>query len=383
MQNQSDYQELFALTRDLISFKSITPLDAGCLDYIQNYLSLLGFNFTRLDRNKTTNLIASLGDTNTQAIVAFAGHVDVVPTGDSAKWRHNPFELVEENDYLYGRGISDMKGALAAFLYACRKLVSANQQQKKAIMLLLTSDEEGSGVDGTPVMVEYLKQKNIVLDYCIVGEPTSITQIGDVVKIGRRGSLNCHIEVLGKQGHVAYPHLAQNPIHEFAPVLNELVSSTWDNGNEYFPPTQLQITNINAGLGVDNVTPYNLHVKLNLRYNNLHTSDTLQQQITAILNKHHFKYNIRWQNSAKPFLSSNGRLCQIITAAVKQHSGVNTKLSTDGGTSDARFLIEVSKEILELGLTNKYIHQVDERIHKDELVTLSNVYYSYLQAGIE
>jgi succinyl-diaminopimelate desuccinylase len=384
MQNSSNYQQLFNLSKDLIAFKSITPSDAGCLEYIQNYLATLGFTFTRLDRNKTSNLIATYGNLKAAtSVFAFAGHVDVVPTGDGLKWKHNPFTLVEEDNLLYGRGIGDMKGAIAAFLVACSSYISnTNIPQDNAIMILLTSDEEGSGVDGMPVIVDYLKQNSINLKYCIVGEPTSINTIGDTVKIGRRGSLNCHAEIIGKQGHVAYPSLAINPIHNFSKVLDELITTSWDNGNQYFPPTQLQITNINSGLGVDNVIPYNLHVRFNLRYNNLHTAESLEKKITQLFDKHQLKYNTSWINSAQPFISTQGKLSKVVAEAIKRETAIDTQFSTDGGTSDARILIAVSSEILELGLTNQSIHQINEYIHKDELVSLSNIYYDIIAGSL-
>lgn len=368
--------KLLELARKLISFKSISPNQDGCLDYIQDYLTNLGFTTTRLDRGNTSNLIALIG--TQQPIFAFAGHIDVVPPGDINKWPSDPFVLEEKNGLLYGRGIGDMKGAVAAFLIAVAHYLSHAQLTDKSIAILLTSDEEGAATDGTIVMVEYLKQQGITLDYCLLGEPTSVNKLGDVIKIGRRGSLTGKLEIVGKQGHIAYPELCRNPIHMFAEALLELSKISWDNGNEYFPATTLQFANLNAGLGVDNVVPGTLYTSFNFRYNNLHTAESLSKRFTDILDQHQLPYKIKWNNSAKPFLTIPGRLIAVISDAIKHQQSITPQLKTDGGTSDGRFLVEVAKELVECGLSNMHIHQVGENICKTDLFDLANLYYIIL-----
>jgi succinyl-diaminopimelate desuccinylase len=401
--------ELLNLTKQLIGFKSITPHQAGSIDFIQAYLEDLKFKTIRLDRNDTSNLFAIWEYTDSEInqntaktlkpIIAFAGHVDIVPTGDITKWQFDPFELTEHNGLLYGRGIADMKGAIASFMYATHEYINSIKTQKHiknlvnnntqnnsniAIAFAITSDEEGHAVDGTPVIVEYLKQQNITLDYCIIGEPSCFNVLGDVIKVGRRGSLTAHLEILGKQGHVAYPELCTNPIHKFAPALNELSSTRWDNGNEcneYFPATSLQFTNINSGIGVNNVVPNNLLTDFNLRYNTSISPDSIKEKVYNILNKYELQYNITWNHSAAPFLAKHGKLLKAVTEAIELQSwnnGITPLLKTDGGTSDGRFLIEVCHELLEFGLNNKYIHQINESIKTSDLLQLTQVYHTVL-----
>jgi len=364
--------ELLKITKDLVSFKSISPFQDGSIDYVEEYLKNLGFVTSRHDKNDTANLIAKFGDK--APIFAFAGHVDVVPAGDLSKWTYDPFVLSSYNNRLYGRGIGDMKGAIAAFMFAVNELLKQVKSINGSIMLLITSDEEAAATDGTTVMVEYLKQNKITLDYCLVGEPTSVDNLGDVIKVGRRGSLTGHLEVIGLQGHIAYPDLCKNPIHLFADALKELTSAKWDDGNEFFPATSLQFANLNSGLGVDNVIPGSLFASFNFRYNNFHSSDSLIKQVEDILNKHNLKYNIRWRNSAKPFYTKPGRLNKIVADTISEELKVTPQLKTDGGTSDGRFLVEVSTELLEFGLSNKYIHQINENINEDDLFALAKTY---------
>ncbi|MFN8769328.1 MAG: succinyl-diaminopimelate desuccinylase [Neisseriaceae bacterium] len=373
MLTTNESERLLELTQNLIGFKSITPNDAGCLDFIQEYLSELGFKFVRVNRNDTSNLIATYGDITNLPIFAFAGHIDVVPPGDVKKWETDPFVLEEKDNHLYGRGIADMKGAIASFIIACENYIESKPDDK-AIVILLTSDEEGSGIDGTPVIVDYLKEKNIRIKHCIVGEPSSIDIVGDVIKVGRRGSITGGLELYGKQGHVAYPHLCENPIHLFASAMAELTSIKWDNGNEYFPPTSFQFTNINSGLGVDNVIPGILRARFNFRYNELQTLTSIRDKVIAILNKYSLQYQLTWTNSAKPFRTKDGKLNSVTINAIKQIMNIEVEKRTDGGTSDGRFLVEVCDELLELGLSSKYIHQVSEHIPKSDLVNLANVY---------
>ncbi len=364
--------KLLKITKDLVSFKSISPFQDGSIDYVEEYLKNLGFVTSRHDKNDTANLIAKFGDK--APIFAFAGHVDVVPAGDLSKWTYDPFVLSSYNNRLYGRGIGDMKGAIAAFMFAVNELLKQVKSINGSIMLLITSDEEAAATDGTTVMVEYLKQNKITLDYCLVGEPTSVDNLGDVIKVGRRGSLTGHLEVIGLQGHIAYPDLCKNPIHLFADALKELTSAKWDDGNEFFPATSLQFANLNSGLGVDNVIPGSLFASFNFRYNNLHSSDSLIKKVEDILNKHNLKYNIRWRNSAKPFYTKPGRLNKIVADTISEELKVTPQLKTDGGTSDGRFLVEVSTELLEFGLSNKYIHQINENINEDDLFALAKTY---------
>lgn len=383
--NLKSSESLLNVISKLIEFKSVTPNHAGSFEFIEEYLSKLGFNLIRVDRGSTANLIAYYGDIKNNPVMAFAGHVDVVPPGDIHKWLHDPFTLTEFDGRYFGRGICDMKGSIAAFICAVENLLIGSIKEhnkekfkKNSLMLLLTSDEEGSGIDGTPVMVDYLKKHNIRLKYCLVGEPTSNQISGDVIKVGRRGSLTARAQVFGKQGHVAYPHLCKNPIHEFAPFLAELTTTRWDSGNEFFPPTNLQITNINAGVGVSNVIPGNLLVELNLRYNNEFKVEDLQNRISAIFDRCGLKYDIVWTNSAQPFLTRGIELIRIAQESILEVTGVVTELKTDGGTSDGRFLIEVSDELIELGLSNQMAHKVNESVLIKDLHDLYLIYYLML-----
>ncbi len=372
-----DQQKILEITSKLISFKSISPHQAGCIDYLQGLLSKIGFTITRLDRNETSNIVAMIG--NDGPLFAYAGHIDVVPSGDLDKWTFDPFTLGDRDGWLYGRGIADMKGGIAAFIGAVTKYIQTDFDPNKArITLLITSDEESSAVDGTPVMVEYLKSQDIIIDYCLIGEPSAKENLGDIIKIGRRGSLTGYIEVFGKQGHIAYPDECINPIHGFTPALNELIKVQWDNGNNMFPPTSLQVVNINSGLGVANVIPNSLTANFNFRYNNLHNALDLEQKVAVILDKHNIQYAIRWVYSAKPFYTKPGKLLQVIDQSIKQQLNLTPQQKTDGGTSDGRFLIDISHEIIEFGLSNIYIHQIDERIKTKDLYNLADTYFLIL-----
>jgi len=372
-----DQKKLFDLTSKLISFQSISPNQAGCIDYLQQILTDIGFTVTRLDKNNTSNFIAKIGVSG--PIFAYAGHVDVVPTGDLNEWSFDPFTLTPANNELFGRGIADMKGSIAAFIIAVEQFIQNDFNPNDGqIAILITSDEESSAVDGTPVMVDYLKSEGITIDYCLVGEPSSENILGDTIKVGRRGSLTGYIKVNGKQGHIAYPESCINPIHTFIPALNELISTKWDNGNEIFPPTGLQFANINCGLGVTNVIANTLTANFNFRYNNLHNASDLKQKVVAILDKYAVNYAVEWTNSANPFYSKPGKLRQVITDSIKQQLNLMPAQKTDGGTSDGRFLIEVCTEIVEFGLSNKHIHQIDERIKAKDLDNLANTYYLIL-----
>lgn len=369
-------KELLDITRQLISYKSISPYQAGSIDFVEQYLKNLGFETTLLNRGETSNIIARYG--NTAPIFAYAGHVDVVPTGDIKKWAFDPFELTEHDGKLFGRGIGDMKGSIAGFLFAVKKFLQKNQTFPGSIMLLITSDEEAAATDGTIVMVDYLKEQNITIDYCLLGEPTSVDLLGDVIKVGRRGSLTGHLEIIGQQGHIAYPDLCKNPIHLFASALNELTTTVWDSGNEYFPATSFQFANLNSGLGVDNVIPGSLFCSFNFRYNNLHTAIGLQDTVEAILNKHNLEFKVKWKNSAQPFHTTPGQLIEAVKESIQETLGRTTIPKTDGGTSDGRFLVHICTELLEFGLSNKYIHQINENINHPDLYDLSNTYLTIL-----
>ncbi|MEN9391309.1 MAG: hypothetical protein RL017_607, partial [Pseudomonadota bacterium] len=348
----------------------------GSIDFIENYLTELNFSTIRLDQNDTANLIAQIG--NTGPVFAFAGHVDVVPIGELSKWFFDPFTLTFKDGSLYGRGIADMKGAIASFLIASKKFLQEKPNFPGSIMFLITSDEEASGIDGTPVIVKYLQEQKIKIDYCLLGEPTSVNNLGDMVKIGRRGSLNARIEINGVQGHIAYPRLLQNPIHLFAPALLQLSTLEFDRGNEHFPATELQFSNLNAGLGVTNVVPGKLTATFNIRYNNMQTVEALQKKVIAILEQNNLKYNISWSNSAVPFFTGKKFLVKTVEESIQEVLNKSAVLATDGGTSDGRFLVDVCDELVEFGLTNKYIHHINENIPSGDLLSLSETYFTIL-----
>ena len=371
--NVVEDNRLIKVLADLVAFESVTPNSAGSLEYIECFVTKLGAGCVYVNRNQTSNLIVTIG--NGDRILAFAGHVDVVPPGDSAKWINgNPYQLHVDGDLIIGRGVADMKGAIAAFLLALEQFVAVTDLSQYKIMLLLTSDEEGGAHDGTILMVDYLKQNQIQLNYCLVGEPSCVDVIGDTIKVGRRGSLTGSLVVNGKQGHIAYPHLCDNPIHSFAPAMSELSSKIWDNGNEFFPASSLQFANISSGLGVTNVIPGQLTTNFNFRYNTNHSVDSLKQEVLAILNKYKLNYDLSWQHSANPFLTKVGSLIELSRQAINQVCGVNVACKTDGGTSDGRFLIEVSDEIIEFGLRNASIHQLNEATSVSDLTKLASIY---------
>lgn len=367
-------QSTLKILKDLIKFPSLTPDAAGSLDYIQEFITNIGGKFKRIDSNGTTNLIAEIG-TGTK-IFAFAGHVDVVPTGDANQWPNaTPFELQEQNGRLIGRGTVDMKGAIAAFMAAMHDFVLAKPDiSKYKIMLLITSDEEGDADDGTIKMVEKLQQEQIRLDYCLVGEPTSASQLGDTIKVGRRGSLTGELTVIGLQGHVAYPDLCINPIHKALPALTELVQVKLDDGNEYFPPTSLQFANLNAGVGARNVIPGQLTANFNFRYNPIQTAESLKSTVVQVLDKYNLNYQITWRHSANPFLTTIGEMVAVAKNAVSEICGIDAQLKTDGGTSDARFLIAISNELIELGLLNATAHKINEYTTLSDLGQLTAIY---------
>ena len=367
-----------ALTRDLIARRSLTPDDAGCQALIQARLVPLGFQCETLVSNGVTNLWARRG---TRApLVCFAGHTDVVPTGPLDGWHSDPFEPVERDGYLYGRGAADMKGSLAAFVTAIEGFLATCAEPAGSIALLITSDEEGPSVDGTVKVVERLAARGERIDYCVVGEPSSVDALGDMIKNGRRGTLSGTLVVKGVQGHIAYPHLARNPIHLAAPLIAELAQTSWDSGNEYFPPTSWQCSNIHAGTGATNVIPGTLEVMFNFRHAPDSTRESLMQRFEDIVRKHGVEHEIRWTGSGKPFLTRRGRLVDAATQSIRDVTGRVPELSCTGGTSDGRFIADICPELVELGPVNATIHQLNERVLVSDLEPLSAIYRGILES---
>lgn len=365
------------LTKQLIARPSLTPNDEGCLEIIGERLTPLAFKLEKMRHGDVDNLYAKRG--NSGPIVCFAGHTDVVPTGPVERWDSAPFTPTIRDGLLYGRGASDMKGSIAAFITATEKFVAEFPQHRGAIALLLTSDEEGVAVDGTVRVVEALQARGETLDYCIVGEPTSVSITGDTIKNGRRGSLSGTLTVKGVQGHIAYPHLVKNPIHLAAPAIAELAATTWDQGNEYFPPTSWQISNIRGGTGATNVVPGTVEILFNFRHSTASTTEELKQKVHAILDKHQLEYDLLWEMSGKPYLTPRGSLVDAVSNAIKQVQGIDTELSTSGGTSDGRFIADICPQVLELGPLNATIHKLNECVAVADLTALSEIYYLTLR----
>jgi len=361
------------LAKQLIARKSLTPNDDGCLDLIAARLAPLGFRLERMPHGAVDNLWARRG--TTAPLICFAGHTDVVPTGPLEKWGSDPFTPTVRNGMLYGRGASDMKGSLAAFVTAIENFVAAHPQHRGSIALLLTSDEEGIAVDGTARVVDTLKARHETIDYCIVGEPTSVNRTGDTIKNGRRGSLSGTLIVRGVQGHIAYPHLVKNPIHLAAPAIAELAATVWDEGNEYFPPTSFQISNIKGGTGATNVVPGTVEILFNFRHSTASTVESLKTRFTAVLDRHQLEYDLQWENSSgKPYLTPRGGLVDAVAEAIRQVTGLTTELSTSGGTSDGRFIADICPQLIELGPLNATIHKIDECVAVADLDVLSEIY---------
>ncbi len=361
------------LTQQLIARPSLTPLDEGCLHIIGQRLEKIGFKLEMIRCGEVDNLWARRG--NSGKLLCFAGHTDVVPTGPLDKWHSPPFTPTIRDGMLYGRGAADMKGSLAAFVTSIEKFVAAHPQHEGSIALLLTSDEEGVATDGTVRVVEVLKARGEKMDYCIVGEPTAVSKTGDTIKNGRRGSLSGLLTVKGKQGHIAYPHLVKNPIHLAAPAIAEMAATVWDNGNEYFPPTSWQISNIHGGTGASNVVPGTVEIQFNFRFSTASTVDELKAKVHAILDKHGLEYDLPWSLSGKPFLTPRGNLVDAVSAAIKTVTGIDTDLSTTGGTSDGRFIADICPQLVELGPVNATIHQLNECVSVADLDILSEIYF--------
>ncbi|MEO6565921.1 MAG: succinyl-diaminopimelate desuccinylase [Casimicrobiaceae bacterium] len=366
-----------ALARELIALRSVTPDDAGCQQHLRARLAPLGFDCATIASNGVTNLWARRG--STRPLICFAGHTDVVPTGPLGEWDSDPFVPTQRDGYLYGRGAADMKGSIAAFVTAIEGFVAAHPQAGGSIALLITSDEEGPSVDGTVKVVEKLAAAGEHLDYCIVGEPSSVDLLGDMIKNGRRGTLSGMLTVKGIQGHIAYPHLARNPIHLAAPVLAELAATTWDAGNEYFPPTTWQCSNIHAGTGANNVIPGTLEVTFNFRHSTASTRESLVQRFEEVLRRHGLDYDLNWTGWGKPFLTARGKLVEVAEASIRSVTGRGTHLSCTGGTSDGRFIADICAEIVELGPVNATIHKLNERVLIADLEPLSAIYLGMLE----
>lgn len=366
------------LTRALIERRSVTPEDGGCQALLATRLAAAGFRCEDASAGGVTNLWARRG--SERPLLCFAGHTDVVPPGPLAQWQSDPFVPAERDGRLYGRGAADMKSSIAAFVTALEQFVAERPRHSGSIALLITSDEEGPALHGTAHVVERLKARGESIDYCIVGEPSSTSALGDVVRNGRRGSLSGKLRVRGVEGHIAYPHLAKNPVHALAPALAELVATRWDEGNEHFPPTSFQVSNVHAGVGVTNVIPGSLELDFNFRYSTESTDRALRERLEGILHKHGLDYAIDWTLGGKPFLSRPGRLLEAVSGAIRAHTGRAPQLSTAGGTSDGRFIIDICPEIVEFGPVNASIHKLNEHIALAELEQLPRIHLDILRA---
>lgn len=366
-----------ALATQIIARPSLTPDDAGCMEIIAERLKPLGFSIEYINRNGVTNLWARRG--TAKPLFVFAGHTDVVPTGPLDQWHSDPFVPTLRDGMLYGRGAADMKGSLAAFVTSVEDFVAARPQHAGSIAFLLTSDEEGDATDGTVAVTEALRARGEAMDYCIVGEPTAVNALGDTVKNGRRGSLSGKLTVKGVQGHIAYPHLAKNPIHLAAPAIAELAQTVWDEGNEFFPPTTWQISNIHGGTGATNVIPGHVDLLFNFRFATASTPEGLQARVHDILDRHGLQYELKWTLGAKPFLTGRGALVDSALAAIREETGIAAELSTTGGTSDGRFIAEICPQVVEIGPVNATIHKIDECVEAAALPRLSAIYRRILE----
>ncbi|MBI1890772.1 MAG: succinyl-diaminopimelate desuccinylase [Burkholderiales bacterium] len=366
-----------ALTEELISLSSVTPEDKGCQARLIELLAPLGFACETIQSGDVTNLWARKG--TAQPLIVFAGHTDVVPTGPLEQWQSNPFKPTQRDGKLYGRGAADMKTSIAAMVVAVEEFLATHADHKGSIGFLITSDEEGPATDGTVVVCDKLKARGEQLDYCIVGEPTSANQLGDMIKNGRRGTMSGKLTVRGIQGHIAYPQLARNPIHQAAPALAELVAEKWDEGNEYYLPTSWQMSNIHGGTGASNVIPGEVVIDFNFRFSTASTPEGLQKRVHAILDKHGLEYDLKWTVGGLPFLTPRGSLSEALSKAIKAEAGIDTELSTTGGTSDGRFIARICPQVIEFGPPNASIHKIDEHIELRYIDPLKNIYRRTLE----
>tara|TARA_B110000046_G_scaffold183397_1_gene219452 strand:- start:1951 stop:3084 length:1134 start_codon:yes stop_codon:yes gene_type:complete len=364
------------LTKDLIARSSVTPDDKGCQQVMIERLEAIGFVVDKLRFDDVDNFWAVRGQSG--PILCFAGHTDVVPTGPESNWTYPPFKPTEHEGQLYGRGAADMKGSLAAMIVAVEQFVAEHPNHSGRIAFLITSDEEGIAANGTVKVVKWLQEQGITPEYCLVGEPSSTHQCGDVIKNGRRGSLGCAMRIKGKQGHVAYPHLASNPIHNATPALTDLAAEVWDQGNQFFPATSFQISNIHGGTGVTNVIPGELEVVFNFRFSTEVTEQILRQRTEAILDKHGLDYQMTWTLNGQAFLTAEGKLVEAAVTSIQAVTGLEAELSTAGGTSDGRFIAPMGTQVVELGPVNASIHQVDENVNIADLDILTNIYQTLL-----
>lgn len=366
-----------SLAEDLIALTSVTPTDAGCQQRLVSILTPLGFNCETIQSGDVTNLWARRG--TEQPLLVFAGHTDVVPTGPIEQWQSHPFAPTQRDGKLYGRGAADMKTSIAAMAVATEEFIAEHPDHKGSIAFLITSDEEGPATDGTVVVCDTLKARGEQLDYCVVGEPTSSKTLGDMIKNGRRGTMSGRLAVKGIQGHIAYPHLAKNPIHLALPALAELASEVWDQGNEYYLPTSWQVSNIHGGTGASNVIPGEVVIDFNFRFSTASTSDGLQQRVHAILDRHGLDYELKWTVGGQPFLTPKGTLSGALAAAIEAETGIEPELSTSGGTSDGRFIAQICPQVIEFGPPNASIHKIDEHIELRHIEPLKNIYRRTLE----
>ncbi|MFU8896398.1 MAG: succinyl-diaminopimelate desuccinylase [Gammaproteobacteria bacterium] len=369
--------KVLELTRALVSRASITPEDAGCQDLLIDRLAALGFHIERMRIGDVDNFWARRGDAG--PVFCFAGHTDVVPTGPAEAWRSPPFEPTERDGCLWGRGTADMKASLAAMVVACEEFLAIRPEPAGSIAFLITSDEEGPAQDGTRAVVETLEARGEKIDWCLVGEPSSRERLGDMLRIGRRGSLSGDLLVSGVQGHVAYPESAINPLHKLAPVLAELVSLQWDAGNAAFPPSSFQLTNLHAGTGFRNVIPGSAELKFNIRYSTEQSFEGLQARIHAVLDRHDLDYEVAWRDAGRPFVTGPGEFLEAVRQVVRDVAGVDPELSTGGGTSDGRFIAPTGAAVVELGPLNASIHKIDEHVRIADLEPLKDLYLGVLQ----
>jgi succinyl-diaminopimelate desuccinylase len=364
------------LARELIARRSVTPEDGGCQEFLGERLARLGFAIEPVRRGEVTNLWARRGEA--RPLLCFIGHTDVVPTGPIEKWHSDPFVPTERDGKLFGRGAADMKTSIAAFVVAVEGFLARHPSPRGSIALLITSDEEGPAVDGTSKVVELLKNRGERIDYCLVGEPTCVSKLGDTIKNGRRGSLSGTLRVRGVQGHVAYPHLAKNPVHLAVPALTELAATEWDRGNEYFPPTTWQISNIHGGTGAANVIPGELEILFNFRFSTASSPEGLKKRVGSILDRHGLDYELDWSLSGTPYLTPRGKLVETLSAAIRDVTGATPEVSTTGGTSDGRFLAELCPEVVEFGPVNASIHKLNEHVDLSAIEPLREIYQSLL-----
>jgi succinyl-diaminopimelate desuccinylase len=373
-----------SLTKELIACRSVTPADGGCQELIAKRLAAIGFEVETIvsgpEHFSVTNLWAIKRGSNPQGkVLAFAGHTDVVPTGPLEQWTNDPFAPTERDQFLYGRGAADMKTSLAGFVIATEEFVNSHPNHSGSIAFLITSDEEGPAHDGTVIVCDLLKKRGQKLDYCIIGEPTSVERLGDMIKNGRRGSLSGKLKVKGIQAHIAYPHLGRNPIHEIAPALAALVAKEWDRGNQYFQPTSFQISNIHAGTGANNIIPGELVIDFNFRFSTESTPEQLKAGVESILREFNLQFSIDWTLGGEPFLTGDGELAGAMREAILAETQVQTELSTTGGTSDGRFIAKICSELIEFGPVNATSHKIDERVALNSIEPLKNIYRRALE----